>query len=149
MHNSWFKKHTALPQSRAPKSLSRNHPRFKPALDDVGSGLASLALLAHTKFDYVKVDRHVVLQVGTETPARAVFDALRAYASHTGCFLIAEGLEELALLDTVRIAGNVQGAQGYLLGLPGPGAVTGAVQQHVQALLTGSKQERLSMRQAS
>jgi EAL domain-containing protein (putative c-di-GMP-specific phosphodiesterase class I) len=97
---------------------------FKLALDDVGSGNAGLEMLLQVRFDFVKVDRGVVNSVLEDGPGRAVMAAVCAFASEARSFVIAEGIETQAALDSVeRIllrhhlsAGY--GAQGFFLGRP-------------------------------
>jgi diguanylate cyclase (GGDEF)-like protein len=101
---------------------------FKLALDDVGAGNAGLEMLRRTPVDFVKIDRSVVAAAPADPNARAVLLAIAAYATSTGAFLIAEGIETEELLAFVRRADRLQGArplvigggQGYLLGRPAP-----------------------------
>ncbi len=96
------------------------------ALDDVGTGNAGLELLRHLPLNYVKIAREVVQEALTDKSARAVFVAIIAFASQTGTFVIAEGIENEQILAFVRhphLHGldhqiGAQGAQGYLLGRP-------------------------------
>ncbi|MDP8976945.1 MAG: EAL domain-containing protein [Actinomycetota bacterium] len=105
---------------------------FKLALDDVGSGNAGLEMLLQVRFDFVKVDRGVVNSVVEDGPGRAVMAAVCAFASEARSFVIAEGIETQAALESVKrillrhhlSAGY--GAQGFLLGRPAEGfEVTG------------------------
>ncbi|HSH58298.1 MAG TPA: EAL domain-containing protein [Acidimicrobiales bacterium] len=105
---------------------------FKLALDDVGSGNAGLEMLLQVRFDFVKVDRGVVDSVVEDGPGRAVMAAVCAFASEACSFVIAEGIQTQAALDSVeRIllrhhlsAGY--GVQGFFLGRPAEGfEVTG------------------------
>ncbi|MBA3628992.1 MAG: bifunctional diguanylate cyclase/phosphodiesterase [Actinobacteria bacterium] len=96
------------------------------ALDDVGTGNAGLELLRHLPLNYVKIAREVVQEALTDKSARAVFVAIIAFASQTGTFVVAEGIENEQMLAFVRhphLHGlehqmGAQGAQGYLLGRP-------------------------------
>ncbi len=98
---------------------------FKLALDDTGAGNAGLRMLSQLPVDFVKIDRGVVAQALTEKAARGILAGIVAIAQETGTYVIAEGIEDQAMLDLVRAAGGVsstqpgiQGVQGYLLGRP-------------------------------
>ena len=101
---------------------------FKLALDDVGAGNAGLEMLRSLEVDFVKIDRDVVRNALVQRGARAVLLAIVAFAGEVGTYVIAEGIEDHAMLDLVRrsdgvgfaAAGRVHGAQGYLLGRPSP-----------------------------
>ncbi len=100
---------------------------FKLALDDMGSGNAGLEMLLQVRFDFVKVDRGVVNSLVEDGPGRAVMAAVCAFASEARSFVIAEGIETQAALESVKrillrhhlSAGY--GAQGFLLGRPAEG----------------------------
>jgi EAL domain-containing protein (putative c-di-GMP-specific phosphodiesterase class I) len=78
--------------------------------------------------DFVKIDRDVVRNALAHPSARAVLLAIIAFAGEVGTYVIAEGIEDGAMLNLVRSgdgvgfapAGRVHGAQGYLLGRPSP-----------------------------
>lgn len=99
---------------------------FKLALDDVGAGNAGLEMLGSLPVDYVKVDRGVVTRAGADRSARAVLAAVLAFADQTGAYVIAEGIEDEAMLAFIRDPAlhpglrkaGIRGAQGYLLGRP-------------------------------
>lgn len=100
---------------------------FGLALDDVGAGDTGLQVLRYVDVDYVKVDRSIVTDAVSDRQARAVLSAVLSYAAETDCYVIAEGIETDEILDFVRSLrlrlhhAHVHGAQGYLLGRPGPG----------------------------
>ncbi len=97
---------------------------FRIALDDVGSGNSGLEMLRQIEVDYVKVDQSVMHGALKDVAGRAVMLAIVVFASEAGAFVIAEGIETMAMLRLVReINGragpfNIQGVQGYLLGKP-------------------------------
>ena len=96
------------------------------AADDVGAGNAGLRLLSQFRFDIVKIDLTLV-QDGTErASSRAVLRSLRDLAGRWGASVIAEGLETVGQLRTVRELSMTAG-QGYLLGRPIPHPVLAAV----------------------
>jgi EAL domain-containing protein (putative c-di-GMP-specific phosphodiesterase class I) len=67
--------------------------------------------------DFVKLDRRLVGGAATQRSAQAVLAAVAAFAEVTGTYVIAEGVEDAAMLDFVRVVG-IRGAQGYFLGRP-------------------------------
>jgi diguanylate cyclase (GGDEF)-like protein len=94
------------------------HMGVRIALDDFGTGFASLALLRSFPFDYMKIDRSFVT-VQSEAD-RDVLRSLVQLGHSLGMMVIAEGIEEPAVLEQLRALG-CDVAQGYLLGRPGPG----------------------------
>ncbi len=105
------------------------------AADDVGAGNAGLRLLSQFRFDIVKIDLTLV-QDGTErASSRAVLRSLRDLAGRWGASVIAEGLETVGQLRTVRELGMSAG-QGYLLGRPMPNPILSSVD--VAALEAGA-----------
>jgi diguanylate cyclase (GGDEF)-like protein len=114
--------------SEAVASL-RSHG-FAVALDDVGSGHNGLELMSKVAFDYVKIDRTVVLSASSGANSRAALMAILAFAAESGAVVIAEGIEDAEMLGVVRgvaastqLRGNpglIHGVQGFLFGLPVP-----------------------------
>ena len=97
---------------------------FGVALDDVGTGNSGLELMRLIKFDYVKIDRSVIIDASNGGQGRAVILAIVAFARETGAFMIAEGIEDAGLLRGIRLDEPglvdfwVSGVQGFLLGEP-------------------------------
>lgn len=89
------------------------------AIDDVGSGYASLAHILDLDPDMIKLDRSIIAGLHDDASRRAMVAGVVAVASTTGATLVAEGIEETGQLDTLRDLG-VSCGQGYLLGRPGP-----------------------------
>ena len=121
---------TTAPIVRLTRQVDALHDcGFGVALDDVGSGNSGLEMLRLIKFDYVKIDRSVVLDAMNSGPGRAVILAIVAFARETGAFMIAEGIEDREMLESVDLdeAGLhsfwVQGVQGFLFGRPAPSMV--------------------------
>jgi EAL domain-containing protein (putative c-di-GMP-specific phosphodiesterase class I) len=109
------------------KSLRRLRAHgFQLALDDVGSGNSGLEMLRLVDAEFVKLDRSIVTSASDDAGARAVLMAMATFASHTGAFVIAEGIEDDEVLDFVRGVHEgelsreaiIQGGQGYGLGRP-------------------------------
>jgi diguanylate cyclase (GGDEF)-like protein len=98
---------------------------FQLALDDVGAASGDLNMLSRLPVDFVKVDLSVVKAARTDSSARGVFFAIAGFASHSGCTVIAEGIEDESVLAFVQSAGEhlatnttIRGGQGYFLGVP-------------------------------
>ncbi|HWT05690.1 MAG TPA: bifunctional diguanylate cyclase/phosphodiesterase [Xanthomonadales bacterium] len=101
------------------------------ALDDTGSGHAGLEILSKVRFDFVKIDRLLVVDAMANGEARGVLAGIIAIARESGSYLIAEGIETGEMLDFVNAMhipsyeqfSGVRGVQGYLLGRPQEGGV--------------------------
>jgi EAL domain-containing protein (putative c-di-GMP-specific phosphodiesterase class I) len=96
------------------------------ALDDVGAGNSGLEMLRRVAFEFVKIDRSIVIGAMSERGARAVLLAIATYANETGSYVIAEGIEDDETLRFVRhieddlgaARPHIHGGQGYGLGRP-------------------------------
>jgi EAL domain-containing protein (putative c-di-GMP-specific phosphodiesterase class I)/DNA-binding NarL/FixJ family response regulator len=89
------------------------------AIDDAGSGFASLRHIYALEPAYVKLDIEWVRLIDQDPIRRALVSGLVHFAAETGCELIAEGIETEAELAALGDLGVGLG-QGYLLGRPGP-----------------------------
>jgi PAS domain S-box-containing protein len=94
-------------------------PTVELAVDDAGSGFASLRHILELRPAFVKLDRSLVAGLDTDDARQAMIVGLRYFAGSSGCRLIAEGIETEAELTTLRSLGVPLG-QGYLLGRPQP-----------------------------
>jgi EAL domain-containing protein (putative c-di-GMP-specific phosphodiesterase class I) len=86
------------------------------AIDDVGSGFASLRHLLRLRPDFIKLDG-LVSQHAPDPAGRALVSGIVSYASEVGATVIAEGIETPEQLDALRQLGVTHG-QGFLLGGP-------------------------------
>jgi EAL domain-containing protein (putative c-di-GMP-specific phosphodiesterase class I) len=92
---------------------------FRIALDDTGAGNSGLAVLSYLPIDYVKIDRALIVRAITEPNARGVLAGILAIARETGSLTIAEGIDDLKLLELAALfRGGASGLQGYLLAVP-------------------------------
>jgi EAL domain-containing protein (putative c-di-GMP-specific phosphodiesterase class I)/DNA-binding NarL/FixJ family response regulator len=98
-------------------ALERLGPGVKLAIDDAGSGFASLRHIFALRPDYVKFDIEWVRGIDRDPVRRALVSGLVYFGSETGCELIAEGIETEAELAALRDLG-IRLGQGYLLGRP-------------------------------
>ncbi|MBK1709612.1 MULTISPECIES: EAL domain-containing protein [Marichromatium] len=97
---------------------------YRVALDDVGSGYASLNLLAQLRPDIIKVDMEIIRDIDRDPARQSIYRALAGIAAELDIELLAEGIETEAELDYVRRHG-ADLVQGYLFGRPGPGVAGG------------------------
>ena len=103
-------------------AFGRLGPNVQLAVDDAGSGYASLRHILSLRPAFVKLDMEWVRGIATDPIRRALVSGLAHFAMETGCELIAEGVEteeeRIALLEL-----GIRLGQGYLLGQPeGPSA---------------------------
>ena len=104
--------------SRLQQNLAKlQRSGLRIAADDVGAGNAGLRLLSQFRFDIVKIDLSLVQEGAERDSSRAVLRSLRDLASRWGASVIAEGLETVSQLRSVRELGIAAG-QGYLLARP-------------------------------
>jgi EAL domain-containing protein (putative c-di-GMP-specific phosphodiesterase class I) len=89
------------------------------AVDDLGSGAASLSHMARLAPDFIKVDRSLVQHVHRRPYQAALLNALAIFAERMGTGYIAEGIETAEELQTI-IDADVPWGQGYILGEPSP-----------------------------
>ncbi|MCU1483340.1 MAG: hypothetical protein JWN67_86 [Actinomycetia bacterium] len=90
------------------------------AVDDTGSGYASLRHVLRLAPDFIKLDKSLVDGVDHDRSLRALVASFVAFARESGASVVAEGVETRDQLAALRDAG-VHLAQGYLLGRPGAG----------------------------
>lgn len=93
------------------------------AIDDLGTGYASLANLRAFPFDRIKIDRSFVRNVDPNAQTSAIVRAVLGLGKGLGPPVVAEGVEtpeELAFLT----AGGCAEVQGYLFGRPPPSTGT-------------------------
>ena len=87
------------------------------ALDDFGTGYSSLSYLRSFPFDKIKIDRSFIIGLLDDQEASAVIHAITDLARALGMETTAEGVEELAQLDILRVHGCTN-VQGYLFSRP-------------------------------
>jgi EAL domain-containing protein (putative c-di-GMP-specific phosphodiesterase class I) len=91
----------------------------KIAIDDFGSGHASLSYLQHFPVDIVKLDRTLLAAATSDERSRLLLEGITDMCARLEMRVIAEGVETSEQLDLVRDA-QVPMAQGYLFGRPAP-----------------------------
>jgi EAL domain-containing protein (putative c-di-GMP-specific phosphodiesterase class I)/CheY-like chemotaxis protein len=89
------------------------------AIDDTGSGFASLRHILRLEPDIIKLDRDLCQGINADPARIALASGLASFAFGIGATMIAEGIETKAELDVLTALGVTMG-QGYLLGRPQP-----------------------------
>lgn len=97
---------------------------FRLALDDTGAGYAGLVVLSKVSFDFVKIDRSLIVRAMDDERARGVLSGILAIAQETGSTVIAEGIETSEMFAFARefharsVRASIAAMQGYLFGRP-------------------------------
>jgi EAL domain-containing protein (putative c-di-GMP-specific phosphodiesterase class I) len=89
------------------------------AVDDLGSGAASLSHMSRLAPDFIKVDRSLVQRVHRRPYQAALLNALSIFAERMRVGFIAEGIETAEELQAVMDA-DVPWGQGFIFGEPEP-----------------------------
>lgn len=89
------------------------------AVDDTGSGYASLQQVMRLRPDFVKLDRGFIANCDKDSARAAVIESVAAVAARIDAWLVAEGVETEAELRCLMRLG-VPLAQGFFLGRPTP-----------------------------
>jgi PAS domain S-box-containing protein len=90
---------------------------LRVAVDDAGSGFASMRHILHLRPDIIKLDRSLIAGIRDNTGQYALGAAMVEFAKQISATLVAEGIETSAELAAVTGLGMTAG-QGYLLGRP-------------------------------
>lgn len=94
-------------------------PMVRVAVDDAGSGFASMRHVVELRPQFLKVDISLVRGVRRDVTRQAMIAGLVRFAQQAHCAVIAEGIERRSDLQMLRQLG-VQYGQGFLLGRPRP-----------------------------
>ena len=92
---------------------------FQFALDDTGTGYASLQSLVELSPEFIKIDRSLVHGIDQDEPRQALLHAFQTVADRVSARIIGEGLDTLEELDMLKELGIPFG-QGWLFGKPTP-----------------------------
>ena len=90
---------------------------FPTAIDDMGAGYSGLEKIVHLQPNYLKLDMHMVRGVNRSVIKRDIMQAFCTMAKKIGAGVVAEGVETMEELETVRRLG-VEYAQGFLMARP-------------------------------
>jgi EAL domain-containing protein (putative c-di-GMP-specific phosphodiesterase class I)/putative methionine-R-sulfoxide reductase with GAF domain len=111
------------------------------AIDDTGSGYASLRHVLQLSPEVIKLDQSLIDGIEHDRNRRALAAALTTFARELGAEVVAEGVEsshQLAVLE----ASGVGLVQGYLLARPGPAWPSAANPREPDAPSEGGPVER-------
>lgn len=89
------------------------------AIDDAGSGFASLRHILDLTPDLIKLDIWLARGIGDDKPRRALATGLISFAREIDAQIVAEGIETESELKTLRELGAGLG-QGFFLARPAP-----------------------------
>jgi EAL domain-containing protein (putative c-di-GMP-specific phosphodiesterase class I) len=92
---------------------------FGVAVDDAGAGYGSLQCLAEVRPEWLKIDMSLVRDCDTDDVRASLIESLVSFARRVGGNLVAEGIETVGELETLRDLG-VRYGQGFLLAAPSP-----------------------------
>jgi len=87
------------------------------ALDDVGLGQSNFKMILDVCPDYLKLDRYFVEGCTEDMNRQAMIEMLAQLASRFGARVIAEGVQNIAIVDMLRSFG-VELMQGFLFSRP-------------------------------
>lgn len=88
------------------------------AIDDTGTGFASLSLVLEVAPEVIKLDRELTANINLDPVRRALASALVTFGKEIGSMVVAEGVETAAELEVLTDLGIGYG-QGFYLGRPG------------------------------
>jgi len=83
------------------------------SVDDFGTGFSSLSYLKRLPVQSVKIDKSFVRDMVTDAADRSIVQSIVDMAHNLGLLVVAEGVEDYAMLDLLTDMGCDQ-AQGYL-----------------------------------
>ncbi|ANY19836.1 Phytochrome-like protein cph2 [Tsuneonella dongtanensis] len=109
------------------------------ALDDFGTGYSSLGYIDRFPFSKIKVDRSFVSGPKVGRKSEAIIRAVAELGAQLGMDIVAEGLETIEQVATVRAAGCSMG-QGYYF--------SRAVPDYIAATLLAHERQPLAARRA-
>jgi EAL domain-containing protein (putative c-di-GMP-specific phosphodiesterase class I)/CheY-like chemotaxis protein len=89
------------------------------AIDDAGSGFASLRHILSLSPDVIKLDISLTQGIDSDRSRRALARGLISFGDEVGTHILGEGVETANEMNTLRELG-VPFAQGYYFGRPGP-----------------------------
>lgn len=95
------------------------------AIDDTGSGFASLSHILKLDPDIIKLDRELISGIDHDPVRQSLATAIVHFSGDIGADVVAEAVETADELLAVRDLG-IRLAQGFLLARPGPLAKVGA-----------------------
>ena len=101
------------------EALEEIRPHAKIAIDDVGAGYAGLRYLVDLAPDLLKLDISLTTNIDVDLARQALAAAIVHFAKAIGSEVVAEGIERVGELETLRKLG-VRYRQGYYFAKPMP-----------------------------
>lgn len=92
---------------------------FRIVLDDFGTGYSSLSYLRKLPLSTLKIDRSFIMDMGFDGISENIVQTIVQLAKNLNLDLIAEGVEEEAQVEKLRLMGCNQ-VQGFLYHKPLP-----------------------------
>jgi len=92
---------------------------IRVAIDDFGTGYSTLEHVRDFEVDEIKIDKSFVQRLGSSPADEAIVDSILAIAQRLEVPVVAEGVEDVAVLEYLRERGCELG-QGYLFARPAP-----------------------------
>jgi diguanylate cyclase (GGDEF)-like protein len=124
---------------RALSVLKRLHEMgTRLSIDDFGTGYSSLAYLKRLPVDAVKIDKSFVLNMVADENDAAIVRSTIDLARNLGLAVVAEGVEDEAVWQTLCALG-CDFAQGHYLSIPLPAAELAAWLQSLPEARTGDR----------
>lgn len=94
---------------------------FGLSLDDFGTGFSSIGYLRQFPFDWLKIDKSFISELGTNPTANALIQSMIALGDAMDIAVVAEGIETVEQLQLLRLL-QCEFVQGYHLAKPMPAA---------------------------
>ena len=95
------------------------HAGFSLAVDDFGTGYASIGYLQHFPFNYLKIDQLFIRAIGTGAITETLNQSIINMAKDLNLHIIAEGVETYIQLEFLKAQG-VHLIQGWYFAIPMP-----------------------------
>ncbi|MGA7799708.1 MAG: bifunctional diguanylate cyclase/phosphodiesterase [Gammaproteobacteria bacterium] len=87
------------------------------AIDDFGSGYSSFRYFADLPVAYLKLERHLIGRIRSESKVRTIVEGIQATARRLGVITVAEGVEDKPTALILQDMG-IDWAQGHFFGRP-------------------------------
>jgi len=125
--------------ARAIENLGRLHALgCQLAIDDFGTGYSSLAYLRRLPVNELKIDKSFVMNMARDASDAMIVRSTIDLAHNMGLKVVAEGVDDEAVLERLRLLGCDM-VQGYLLSRP-----LGAAEMRARLLGSGDMREAAS-----
>ena len=90
---------------------------FGLSLDDFGTGFSSIGYLRQFPFDWLKIDKSFVAELGTNSTANALIQSMIALGDALDIAVVVEGIETSEQLKLLRLL-QCEYVQGFHLAKP-------------------------------